>query len=82
MDQKSSKRLDPLPENQNEIWEGAEVHGNIVPQKVPFFEQPHFFVRKSGHEAQCTHCDWGFALDGGDRIKDGHLYDRSGALVL
>jgi hypothetical protein len=74
--------LDPLPPSgDKEFWGDAEVNV-VTPQKVGFFDQPHFFIRRTGHEAQCTHCDWGFALDPGDKIKDGHLYDRSGKLVL
>jgi hypothetical protein len=80
MEQKS-KNLDPLPESQNKFWEGAEVHTNIVPQPVNN-DNNHYFVRIKGHEAQCTHCDWGFVLDPGDKILDGHLYDRSGKLVI
>lgn len=83
MDQKSSKKLDDLPENENkEFWGNAEIHGNIVPQKTPFFDQPHHFVRKSGRSAQCTHCDWGFDLDAGDKIEDGHLFAANGTLVV
>lgn len=79
----SKKSLDPLPPNDNkEFWGDAEMHGNIIPQKVAFFDQPHFFIRVTGHEAQCTHCDWGFALDPGDKVKEGHLYDKNGDLVI
>lgn len=75
--------LPDLPPNEDkEFWGDAEIHGNLIPKKVPFFEQPHFFIRVSGHEAQCTHCDWGFALDPGDKIINGHLYDKDGKLVL
>ena len=67
---------------EREFWGEAEIHGNLVPQKIPFFDQPHHFVRKSGRSAQCTHCDWGFQLDPGDKIVDGHLFDRKGKKVL
>lgn len=73
--------LDSLPDSENEFWENAEVHTNITPQKV-HKDEPHYFIRKSGHEAVCSHCDWGFVLDPGDKIIDGHLFDRTGKLVL
>lgn len=81
MDQKQGK-LDPLPESANkEFWGDADIHTNIIPQKITEDEK-HYFVRVSGHEGYCHHCNWGFALDGGDKIKDGHLYDKEGKLVI
>lgn len=75
--------LPDLPNSQDkEFWGDGEVHTNLVPQDVPTNGKEHYFIRKTGHEAQCTHCDWGFALDPGDKIKDGHLYDKSGTLVI
>ena len=75
------KHLDALPESgDKEFWGEAEVHTNITPQIM--FNNEHYFIRKSGHEAECEHCHWGFALDPGDKIRDGHLYDRSGKLVI
>lgn len=74
--------LPSLPGSEDkEFWGDAEVNTNIVPQRINL-EGPHYFVRKSGHEAQCTHCEWGFVLDPGDKIQDGHLYDRLGKLVI
>lgn len=79
----SRKNLDELPSSKNlEFWKDADVNTGIVPEKVHFMDQPHFFVRVSGHQAQCTHCDWGFELDPGDRIEDGHLYDKLGNKIL
>ena len=78
----SPKRLENLPPNEDSFWEGAEVHGNLVPQEVASTKEPHYFVRKTAREAQCTHCDWGFELDPGDKIKDGHLFDRKNNLVI
>lgn len=77
----AKRQLDPLPDNRDGYWEGSEVHGGLVPQTVNP-TSPHYFVHKSGREAQCTHCDWGFALDPGDKIVDGHLYDRHGKRVI
>lgn len=72
--------LDPLPNSDDEFWGDGEKH---VYTPVKFHsEEGHYFVRRSGREAQCTHCDWGFALDPGDKIVDGHLVDRNGKLVL
>ena len=84
MDQSSKKEnLDPLPDSSNkEFWVEAEVHTGLIPKKVPFFDEPHFFVRKSGNSAQCNHCDWGFDLDPGDKIEEGHLYSANGKRVL
>jgi hypothetical protein len=83
MEQKLSqvKRLDDLPENENSFWDGADVHGNLVPKKI-VEDDKHYFVRMTGRQAQCNHCDWGFELDPGDKIIDGHLYDKSGILII
>ncbi len=40
----SKNNLDPLPENTSEFWEGAEVHGNIIPERV-YTEQGDLFIR-------------------------------------
>lgn len=77
------QKLDDLPASSDkEFWAEADIHTNIVPEKVHFFEQAHEFKRISGREAQCIHCDWGFDLDPGDKIIDGHLYDKTGKKVL
>ena len=79
---KDRQQLDPLPgSDDKEFWGDAEINTNLVPVPVVVGGK-HFFVRRSGREAQCTHCDWGFALDPGDYIKDGHLYEKTGKLVL
>lgn len=81
MDEPNKQLLDELPaSDNNKFWEGADIHTNIKP--VRFFDQQHVLIRKSGHQAQCTHCDWGFQLDPGDKIVDGHLFDRTGKKVL
>lgn len=81
--EQSGERLNPLPPSNDEFWTGvdAEVHTNIVPQRV-HSEDAHYFIRTTGRQAQCTHCDWGFELDPGDKIADGHLYDKAGNLVI
>jgi hypothetical protein len=73
--------LDSLPASDDkEFWDGADIHTNIKPER--FFDQKHVLIRVAGHQAQCTHCDWGFQLDPGDKIVDGHLIDRTGKKVL
>jgi hypothetical protein len=74
-------QLDSLPASNDKFWEGADVHPNIEPKKC-FIDNPHFFVRVPGHQAQCKDCWWGFQLDPGDKIVDGHLFDIKGKKVL
>jgi len=74
-------KLDNLPESgDKEFWGEAEINTNLTPQIM--FDQVHSFKRVSGHEAYCDHCGWGFALDPGDKVKDGKLYTRDGLLVI
>ena len=82
METKSSnqKRLDDLPESENEFWDG-EKHTGLTPHEE-LAEKGHFFVRITGHQAYCQGCGWGFQLDPGDRIENGHLYDRKGKFVI
>ncbi len=82
METKSSnrKKLDDLPVNESKFWDG-EVHANIVPHDW-FADHLHFFIRVTGHEAYCEGCGWGFALDGGDKIIEGHLYTKEGKFVI
>jgi hypothetical protein len=77
MDQK--KNLDPLPDSGDEFWDG-EINKNLSPQIM--FDTTHSFKRVSGHEAYCDHCGWGFALDPGDQVKDGHVVTKEGKLVI
>lgn len=83
MEQKSPNRknLDDLPGSESDFWKDAEVHSNLIPH-TEFSETGHYFVQVTGREAQCRNCNWGFALDKGDRIEDGHLYDDKGKLVI
>ena len=92
MDQKSSdqKRVSDLPESTNkDFWLDAEIHTGIktitqqeADEEVKKEKEKHYFVRTTGREAQCTHCGWGFELDPGDKIIDGHLYDKKGKLII
>ena len=75
------QELEDLPESSDKkFWGEAEIHTNLIPQEVN--DSNHYFIRVSGHEGYCKHCGWGFALDPGDKIKDGHLYSREGKLVI
>lgn len=77
----SNATLDDLPATSDtEFWSEADVHTNIEPH--PFFDQKHVFIRVPNHQAQCTHCDWGFQLEPGDRIVEGHLYNKDKQLVI
>jgi hypothetical protein len=83
------KKLEDLPESQNDFWKQSEVHTNLFWQtkegaakEVKSTLKDHYFVRIPGHQAQCTHCSWGFQLDWGDKVKDGHLYNKEGELVI
>lgn len=75
-----NENLAPLPESKNEFWESAEVHTNLVPKQIN--QGDHYFKYTSAVTAQCTHCDWGFQLDPGDVIKNGHLFDKKGTLII
>lgn len=75
------QKLDDLPESSDKkFWGEAEIHTHLTPQIM--FDQEHSFKRVSGHEAYCEHCGWGFALDPGDKVRDGHVYTRDGKLVI
>lgn len=79
--EETKTNLDSLPDSSDkEFWGDADVHSNLTPQIV--FDNKHYFVRKTGHEAECEHCGWGFALDPGDHVRDGHLYDKDDKLVI
>jgi hypothetical protein len=81
MDGNQKVRLEDLPESQNKFWKDADVHTNIVPHSI-LSESGHYFVRVAGHQAECNICHWGFQLDPGDRITEGHLYDAQKKLVI
>lgn len=67
-------KLDDLPSSDDkDFWLDAEVH-KIEPHSQTD-EGGHFLIRVAGNQAQCTKCHWGFYLDPGDEIRDGHLYN-------
>lgn len=75
-------QLDDLPESQSEFWDGEVHRVETVEPKVKFFDQPHYFERVGGHQAYCSHCNYGFELDPGDKIEEGHLYTVEGKKVI
>lgn len=76
------KQLDPLPPSSDkEFWGDGEVHSNLEPHDV-LSEDGHNFEYVTAVTVECSKCHWGFQLDPGDRVKEGHLYDRSGKLVI
>lgn len=77
----NQKGLDDLPKSDDEFWGDAEVNTGIVPHDM-FDKHGHYFKRISGHQAYCEGCGWGFQLDSGDKIIDGHLYDKEGKFVI
>ena len=84
MDQKSSgnEKLPNLPPSEDkDFWLEAEIHTGLLPEEVNKGGE-HYFVRTTGRQAQCNHCGWGFELDPGDKVVDGHLYDKKGKLVI
>ena len=75
------KQLDDLPPSEDkDFWEHADVNTGLEPKNL--FDQNHYFVRIPGHQAQCTHCSWGFQLEPGDKIIDGCLFDKNGKKVI
>jgi len=76
----NKQKLDDLPQSDDKFWEGAEIHMGLVTKDDP--ADVHYFVRTTGRQAQCRGCDWGFELDPGDWIEDGHLYTKEGKLVI
>ena len=84
MEVKSSnqKRLDDLPgSGDKDFWQDAEIHTGITPHEF-LGKTGHFFERVRGDQAYCEECGWGFQLDPGDKIVDGHLYNKKGKLVI
>lgn len=79
--QSGKTNLPDLPDSKHDFWQHSDININEVAPLHPR-EEGHYFVRKSAILAQCEHCDWGFELDPGDQVIDGHLYTKEGKLVL
>ena len=85
-----SPKLDALPPSEDgDFWLEAEIHTGLTvlhtseaAKQAEENRTKHYFVRTTGRQAQCNHCDWGFELDPGDKIENGHLYDKKGTLVI
>lgn len=72
--------LDDLPPSEDkEFWAEADMH-KVEPRNM--FDQTHFFIRVYGHQAQCTHCHWGFQLDPGDKVIEGHLFNVKNEKII
>jgi len=65
--------------NDKKFWGDAECYLN-TPSDV-YSPGPHYFERVSGHSAQCKHCNWGFQLEPGDKVENGHVYSN-GKIVI
>lgn len=82
METTKGKSLDDLPGSDDVVfWEHAEVHTTVITHDWKD-DHKHYFKRMSGREAYCEGCGWGFVLDVGDKIIDGHLYDKNQKLVI
>jgi hypothetical protein len=77
----AKSKLEDLPESTSKFWVEAEVHTGIIAHDW-MQDHLHSFVRVTGHQAYCEGCGWGFELDPGDKVIDGHLFDRTGKLVI
>ncbi len=73
-------KLEDLPESGSKFWDG-EVHTNLIPHSE-LSEKGHNFILIKGMTAECTECHWGFELDRGDIIKEGHLYNKKGKFII
>lgn len=81
MEPKTKSKFEDFPPNDDlDFWGDSEVHGNLKPQR--YFDDNHFFIRVSGRNAQCNDCTWGFALDVGDKVVDGHVYNKDGKIII
>lgn len=75
------EKLPDLPSsNDEEFWGDAEKFQGI-PEAVNA-EGPHYFILIRGKEVYCQHCGWGFMLDKGDTVKDGHVFSIEKHLVI
>jgi hypothetical protein len=78
----SKEKLESLPGSEDkDFWLEADIHTGITPHNE-FANHGHYFERSSGRSAQCVGCGWGFELDPGDTVEDGHLYDSKGKLII
>ena len=85
-----SQNLNDLPPSEDaDFWLDAEIHTGIegihlseAQKKIEEEKDKHYFIKITGRSAQCTHCNWGFDLDPGDKITEGHLYDKKGTLII
>jgi len=75
-------KLNDLPSSEDgDFWLDAEIHTGLEPHDA-FEDHKHHLELKTAHQAQCPGCGWGFELDPGDKVIDGHLYDKRGKFVI
>lgn len=79
-EEKVKKELPPLPDNNHGFWKGAEKY-TFTPSDPYTCVEQHYFVRKSGTEAQCRDCPVGYMIIPGYDVKEGHIY-LHGSLVI
>jgi hypothetical protein len=78
------KKLNDLPKNDDDYWEGEKYVGN--PTKIPICDThgknwKEHIGYKDNHDgtASCKYCGWGFIVPGYLRIHEEKVYDlRSG----
>lgn len=73
------QKLPDLPESGDEFWDGEK---NLSRPEAVNSDGPHYFEYSRGKEAYCGHCGWGFLLDKGDYINEGHVYSEDEHLVI
>jgi len=69
---------EPLPANDDEFWNGADVRTH-TPQKKTCFE--HVFNHVGSMKAECQKCGVGFDLTPGMDVRNGHIYDGQGLVI-
>jgi hypothetical protein len=79
MEVKSKVNLPDLPPSEDEFWDGDK---HLCTPEAVNSDGPHYFEHVTGHEAYCGHCGWGFALDRGDHVRDGHVFNNEEQLVI
>jgi hypothetical protein len=71
-------RLYSLPKSDDKYWEHAETNQHVISDK-PVCD--HYFVRKTGNQAECRKCRIGYYLTPGFKVKDGHIYQNKELVI-
>jgi uncharacterized CHY-type Zn-finger protein len=72
-------KLDALPSSKDKFWKHAEVNTHKM-DKQPTCK--HFFEQKGSTRIECKGCNAGFICLAGEYAKDGHMYTRTGELMI